>query len=433
MDSKIYKILQTRDVTSLRNENELIFDRFLPDFVSQITPLHIAIQRGSVEFAREILRRKPQLAYVLSAQGFSPLRMASANGSADIVSELLPLIVDVSHDRDSKGWTPVHAAAMKGHINVLKVFKGIKAEWIRDMTDRDETVLHLYVKYNNKDDELKEWLALDDDKELVNRKDANGNTILHLAAMKKDIPMITYLSTESTGVEINAMNMNGLTALDVFAPCSSNSADKDMVKELRKKGAERSWEMSTEKSDNQLKNVLILVGTLTATLSFQAALVPPGGLWQDDLNMGFNNTLNNKNSHTAGTSILADKEPKQFHTFQSFNLLVFFMSLFLILIGVSPVKPVYREKIVSPMLQILLLALAFVSVMIYLCNNVHTPKGLPLGWELNASNLIFFACSLFICFSVSIFYLMTKCYWLRRPTVARNRGSNGEPATQQHS
>ncbi|XP_058093751.1 protein ACCELERATED CELL DEATH 6-like isoform X1 [Magnolia sinica] len=415
---KIYKELRTGNENSLgeflRN-NQPIFDRFLKEFVSENTPLHIAILHLRVDFAREILRRKPQLAHVLNFHGFSPLHMASANGSADIVKELLPLIVDVSYDRDQKGWTPVHAAAMKGHVHVLKEFK---AEWIRDMTDRDETVLHLYVKYNNKVDELKDLrglLGLDDDKEFVNRKDANGNTILHLAAMKKDIPMITYLSPE-TGVEINAMNMNGLTALDVFAPCSSNTADKDMVKELRKKGAERSWEMSTEKSDNQLKNVLILVGTLTATLSFQAALVPPGGLWQDDLNMGFNNTLNNKNSHTAGTSILADKEPKQFHTFQSFNLLVFFMSLFLILIGASPVKPVYREKVVSPMLQILLLALSFVSVMIYLCNNVHTPKGLPhdIGWELNASNLIFFACSLFICFLVSIFYLMTKCYWLRR-------------------
>ncbi|XP_058093757.1 ankyrin repeat-containing protein BDA1-like isoform X2 [Magnolia sinica] len=417
MDLRIYEILRTGNVTSLQNlllENEPIFDRFLTEFVSQ-NPLHIAIQHRSVDFAREILRRKPQLAYVLSSQGLSPLRMASANGSVDIVRELLPLIVDVSHDRDSKGWTPVHAAAMKGHVDVLNVFNETNPEWIRDITDRDETVLHLCVKYN-KLDVLKMLIGLvGRDDELVNRKDVNGNTILHLAAMKKDMEMITYLSPE-TGVEINAMNMNGLTALDVFAPCSSNTADKDMVKELRKKGAERSWEMSTEKSDNQLKNVLILVGTLTATLSFQAALVPPGGLWQDDLNMGFNNTLNNKNSHTAGTSILADKEPKQFHTFQSFNLLVFFMSLFLILIGASPVKPVYREKVVSPMLQILLLALSFVSVMIYLCNNVHTPKGLPhdIGWELNASNLIFFACSLFICFLVSIFYLMTKCYWLRR-------------------
>ncbi|XP_058099566.1 ankyrin repeat-containing protein NPR4-like [Magnolia sinica] len=416
--------------------NEPIFDRFLTEFVSQ-TPLHIAIQHGSVYFAREILGRKPQLAHVLSSQGFSPLYMASANGSVDIVKELLPLIADVSYDRDSKGWTPVHAAAMKGHINVLEEFKRIKAEWIRDMTDRDETVLHLYVKYNNQVDELRKLrglLDLGDDKEFVNRKDANGNTILHLAAMKKDTEMITYLISTETGLEINAMNMNGFTALDVFALYPSNSADRKMVKQLRKKRAERSREKLTAKATGELRNALMLVGTLTATLCFQAALVPPGGLWQDDSNMG-NNTLD-KTNHTAGTSILADKDHKLFGQFQIFNQIVFLLSLILILAGgVVRRRNTFRVKVLLflPGQHYLVLALTCVSVMIYLCNKVHTPKGLPheIRRNLNALNIIFVAFSSAIC---SFFFIINsvshyRYLWSRKE--ARNSGSNVDTGTKQ--
>ncbi|KAI5647531.1 hypothetical protein M9H77_33536 [Catharanthus roseus] len=67
----------------------------------------------------------------------------------------------------------------------------------------------------------------------------------------------------------------------------------------------------------EVRNTLLVVASLITTATYQAALSPPGGLWQDGDN--------------AGTSIMATKKLASFVMFVFFNSVGFFLSLFMII------------------------------------------------------------------------------------------------------
>ncbi|XP_043705171.1 ankyrin repeat-containing protein At2g01680-like [Telopea speciosissima] len=291
------------------------------------TPLHIAAILGHVDFAREILRRKPELATELDSERYSPLHLASAEGNLEMVKELLKINSNVCCVADFDGRTPLHLAAIKGRIDVVKELIQARPEVIHVRADRGETILHLCVKYNRLE-ALKLLLlesARSDQEQLLNSKDDDGNTALHLAAAKKQTKGIKLL-LDKNGIEVNVLNGSGVTALDILAQSSTRDMkDMDIGESLRAAGALRAKDIiilsSTMPVNNnystgapitgsgnalfisssrtnsssemqspdekykwlkKMKNSLMVVSTVIATMSFQAVLSPPGGIWQDD-------------------------------------------------------------------------------------------------------------------------------------------------------
>ncbi|MBA0568108.1 hypothetical protein Golob_005623 [Gossypium lobatum] len=118
---------------------------------------------------------------------------------------------------DSHGYSALHLSAAKGYLEIVKGWSRWtqrRPAWpqsARVVTERDETALHLCVGSNRLS--LIEEIGRDDDNEMVNHKDCEGNTLLHIAVAKKLIEIIKFLLT-IPGLEINAMNKNGFTALD---------------------------------------------------------------------------------------------------------------------------------------------------------------------------------------------------------------------------
>lgn len=205
MDNRLYKAALAGSATSLLEllrEDELILDRALVASVPD-TPLHIAAILGHVDFAREILTRKREFAFELNSQGFSPLHLAAAKGYIDIVNELLETdpTGDICLVRDRDGRTPLHSASIKGHLTVLQKLLQAKPESGRIRTYQGETILHLSVKHDRY--EIVKWVLewADDDDELVNMKDDDGNTALHISAAKNHIQVRTkdaYLVRSTT-------------------------------------------------------------------------------------------------------------------------------------------------------------------------------------------------------------------------------------------
>lgn len=69
MDARLYKAAIRGDVTMLQN----LFnqEQHLLHGVSNENPLHVAAQFGHVDFAQEILSRKPEYAHELNSHGIN--------------------------------------------------------------------------------------------------------------------------------------------------------------------------------------------------------------------------------------------------------------------------------------------------------------------------------------------------------------------------
>ena len=93
---------------------------------------------------------------------------------------------------------------------------------------------------------------------------------------------------EDERIEKNVINANGYTAMDVFRKVrGKNSIDQEIqdclegAKALPGKAAKKLQERDHTWSSDQY-NALMVVASLIATMAFQVAMNPPGGVWQDN-------------------------------------------------------------------------------------------------------------------------------------------------------
>ncbi|KAL5987579.1 hypothetical protein ACLOJK_035328 [Asimina triloba] len=245
MDVRLYEAALVGDVDSLIQMLEA--DPFLLDRAKIVqgsndsSILHTSALLGHIEFAKEILHRKPELAGSFNSQGSSPLHLAASKGHLEMVKELLEVGSDVCLARDKDGRTPLHVAAVSGRIEALRELVRAKPAATRVLTDGGETVFHLCVKHNHLE-ALKLLVESVDDAGVVNMKDLEDNTILHLATAQKHIQMVDYLVTNPK-VEVNATNMKGSTALDILLESPHDKADRKLKMILKAAGAGGEKEM----------------------------------------------------------------------------------------------------------------------------------------------------------------------------------------------
>ncbi|OVA19799.1 Ankyrin repeat [Macleaya cordata] len=164
-------------------EDPLVLERVYFRSSSE-TPLQIASLVGRTNFAKEIIRRRPEFAIELNKDGFSPIHMASANEYVEIVEELLMI---------------------QGGCNC--------SDCVAEVTFRSLTALHLAVK-NNQFEALKVLVQGHIGGQLLNAKDSNGNTVLHLAITLKQHQAVKFLLSNQTvneEVEVNAKNASNFS------------------------------------------------------------------------------------------------------------------------------------------------------------------------------------------------------------------------------
>ncbi|XP_058112232.1 ankyrin repeat-containing protein BDA1-like [Magnolia sinica] len=345
MDARLHEAALMGDVDSLTRllaGNAHILDK-AADFSR--TPLHIAALFGHVEFAKAILSRNPELASVLDSEQSSPLHLAAVKGHLEMVKELLKIGPDMCLVCDKDGRTPLHAAALKGRVEVVKELVHAKGIATRVLTGRREPILHLCVNHNRFESakSLLEYAWNCGDDEFVKMKDDDDNTILHLAVAKKHFPLTKFLLTKTKMREdVNALSVDGLTALDILLDNRSDSMDMKLEGILQGAGAIRggmlhftgdNWaiERLPPTKNRWKKGELMVVATLISTITFQAGINPPCGFWQDD-----NEDLQDSSKiHSAGGSIMAHKYSGLYILFTIFIVVAFIASLIVILLLAS--------------------------------------------------------------------------------------------------
>ncbi|GAB4854503.1 hypothetical protein Ancab_023085 [Ancistrocladus abbreviatus] len=175
---------------NLLNEDPLILDRCcISEGRFATSALHIAAERGHLEFSLQILNRKPELAEQLDSNKSSPLHLSSAKGRVEIVKALIIVSPDMCLARDLYGRNPFHLAAMKGQLDVLEELARALPQAGRERVNRNETVLHLCVKH----DRLEALKLIVNSKigdgEMLNARDDDGNSILHKAVADKQLEL----------------------------------------------------------------------------------------------------------------------------------------------------------------------------------------------------------------------------------------------------
>ncbi|XP_058111728.1 ankyrin repeat-containing protein BDA1-like [Magnolia sinica] len=364
MDAELHEAALLGNVdslTTLLEGNPNILDT-TADFDE--TSLHIAALFGHVEFAEKILNRKPDLAHALNSEKSSALHLASAKGHVEMVKLLLATNANMCFARDQDGMIPLHAAALKDRVEVMRELVDKNSSSIRVLTVRREPILHLCVNHNRfkAADLLLELANNVPDVEFVKMKDDDDNTILHLCIAKKHTRTVKYL-VENRQVDVNAQNINGLTALDVLLQSPSEPPDTELEAILKGAGATSGEEMHPsrkKKKDHgkwldETRSTLIVVAVLIATGTFQAGLNPPGGLWQDT---GFDGE---KVKHFAGEAIMSYRSPLRYTVFLIFNGIGFVASQLIILLLISGF-PLQRRSVLWVFMVIMWVAVSSMVV-----------------------------------------------------------------------
>ncbi|XP_031265475.1 protein ACCELERATED CELL DEATH 6-like [Pistacia vera] len=221
--------------------------------------------------------------------GKTALHFATAARQTNIIRELLKESTSSAYLRDNNGRTPLLEAASSGNFDVLQEILLYCPDTMELCDPTGQNALHLAV-LNNTTHNVREFLHLQEMKELVNEPDVEGDTPLHLAIKNENYKMVKKLMATEC-VDLRTKNNKGLTALDI---CESDwnlsYRQNSLHTYLRGQNAPRGrhpynyWKRD-QKSKNalnhpnadlkQLASTMSVVAALLATLTFAAAFTLP--------------------------------------------------------------------------------------------------------------------------------------------------------------
>ncbi|KAF5784241.1 putative ankyrin repeat-containing domain, PGG domain, ankyrin repeat-containing domain superfamily [Helianthus annuus] len=398
--------------------------------------IHVAAAAGHTEIVKEIIKVRPEFARKYNSEGYTPLHLACSKGHIDTIRELLWFEPDLLYLRDHKGWTPLHCASMKGRVGVLGEIISISIESVDMVTDHGETILHLAVKYNQFDG-LRYLVETLNILELVNIQDNDGNTVLHIATAGKLTTMVTYLLKH--GVDVNAINHKGYTALDVVEADGSNSSILKIVPALLEAGAKtcdqlpprdiqevvrhniithspgtgrrvesrvqhRHSRKKTHRRSKQIelqneglrnaRNTITVVAVLIATVTFSAGINPPGGFSQE-----------------TGKAIMGKK--LQFKVFVVCNIMALFLSLGIVnvLVSVIPFRRKSMMKLLVATHKIMWVSTMFMAAAYIAATWTILPQGSGSRWLVIELMVVGVGCTLIVLLGLGV--LLMK-QWSRK-------------------
>ncbi|XP_060173478.1 ankyrin repeat-containing protein BDA1-like [Lycium barbarum] len=176
------------------------------------TPLHTAAYAGCTDLAIEMLSLKPSFGRKLNPGGYSPLDLALRNGHRDTVKQLIKFDPKLIQFRSRERKTPLHFVAENNDVDLLSEFLIACPTAIKELTIRGETAVHLAVISGSIQafKVLIGWLFRTDNDDILDWKDNNGSTVLHIAAQTSQVEVIKHVAKER--VDLDVRNEQNRTA-----------------------------------------------------------------------------------------------------------------------------------------------------------------------------------------------------------------------------
>lgn len=215
-------LLQFCDVRQVKIRSKADLDAF-----------HVAAKRGHLGIVKELLTIWPEICHSCDSKNTSPLYSAAENGHLDVVDAILE--VDLSSLRivRKNGKTALHFVGRYGSLPMAKTLIERDPGIVCIKDKKGQTVLHMAAK-GQKTDIVEEILLADHT--ILNERDKKGNTAVHIAT-RKCRPEILHLLLSYSDLEVNAINNQQETAMDLADKLSYGESSLDIKEALKEAGA----------------------------------------------------------------------------------------------------------------------------------------------------------------------------------------------------
>ncbi|XP_078157126.1 protein ACCELERATED CELL DEATH 6-like [Carex rostrata] len=274
------------------------------------SPLHLAAREGMEMVVKEMLQQswvknekeeetptadseRGGLGKHVDNKKNNALHYAAQSNSAKMVEILIAKDLTLAYDNNYWGQPPLHVAVEYGSKSAIKAILKHYPDTAEQVQNDGGNALHIAVK-NGKFGSLKSLLKHIKPEEIINHKDHDGNTPLHLAAKLSRIQSSLLLLRDKR-VNPCLLNKEGQTARCVIErlEVKANIYEMYVWEELKKQEKKRcqnqqlprvasdrftAWKKKTSTEYFELTvQTYTLVAALIATVTFAAFFTMPGG------------------------------------------------------------------------------------------------------------------------------------------------------------
>lgn len=145
--------------------------------------------------------------------GKSPLHAAVCIGFTEGVKFLLQRQFESAYQKDKQGLYPIHSAATKGLVDIIRIMLQHRPDTRELLTVHGQNILHVAAR-SGKYKAVEYMLKRPELDMLINEKDADGNTPLHLATIYAH-PKLVGILVRDKRVTPKLLNNNRQMALDI--------------------------------------------------------------------------------------------------------------------------------------------------------------------------------------------------------------------------
>ncbi|KAJ4761264.1 Ankyrin repeat family protein-like [Rhynchospora pubera] len=262
---------------------------------NQQNALHAAVL-ASQDMTSMLLDWNAELAYKRDASGSTPLHYAASNGDVTLVKIILEKVPLTVYIRDEEGSSPLHVAARMHHYSSITPMIDHCPDSFELHDNQGRNFLHIVAQHSGRETnlnrgELKKLISMirlvsrsHDMKKLVNERDNDGNTPLHLASMNGFSETILQF-LQASKADSMLVNNEGKTALDhaislrsffLMVGTTATLSAYGAIFSPQRQDKLKSWKDEAAKWLDRTSKNLLIVSVLIATIAFSVTFNVPG-------------------------------------------------------------------------------------------------------------------------------------------------------------